>query len=61
MVQLFLDPYLSYEGFFDFAAAQRLLFDFLNSNLNASCFMASKLYLAVRTFAQVCLSRLDKL
>jgi hypothetical protein len=36
MVQLFLDSYFSYESFFYFAAAQRLLFNFLNSNLNAS-------------------------
>lgn len=61
MIQLLLDPDFSYEGLFDFAAAEGLLFDFLNSNLYASWLMASKLYFTIWTFAKVRFLRLDEL
>lgn len=61
MIQLFLDSYFSYQRLFDFAAAERLFLYFLNSNLNASWLVPSKLYLTIRPFSQVGLFGLDEL
>jgi hypothetical protein len=60
MIELLLNSYFPNESFFDFAAAQRLLFDFLNSNLNASRFVPRKLYLTIRALTESCLFGLDE-
>ena len=61
MIKLFLDPDLPYESLFDFAAAQRWLLNFLNSNLNACGLVTSKLYLSIGSLSQISFFGLNEL
>ena len=61
MVQLFLNTNFSDQGLFDFAAGERGLFNFLDSDQHIGCFVLGQLHLTVGSFSEVGFSSLNKL
>ena len=61
VIELFLDPYLSNEGFFDLTGRKGGLFNLLYSNLDGILFVSGQLYFTIRTFSQISLFGLNKL